>query len=99
MKYPNLLRRYLATVLDVFALWCIVYAASKIPSIAASGALAYWALGLLLLSYEPLLTAYACTLGQAVMRIRVRTVDSLERISLDQLELLTSWLLAMLESE
>jgi uncharacterized RDD family membrane protein YckC len=36
------------------------------------------------LLYEPLLTWYACTPGQAIMRIRVRSSDTLGRISLDQ---------------
>ena len=84
MKYPNVLRRYLATLIDLFALWCVVYGFSRVPNVAASGALVYWALGLALLLYEPLLTTYACTLGQAAMRIRVRTPDGLKHIRLDQ---------------
>ena len=76
MKYPNVLRRYLATVFDLFALWCIFYAIAQTPALTERGALAYWVLGISLLLYEPLLTAYACTLGQAVMRIRVRTLDT-----------------------
>lgn len=84
MNYPNVLRRYLATVLDLFALWCIVYAIAQTPALTERGALAYWILGASLLSYEPLLTTYACTLGQAVMRIRVRTFDGSRRIGLDQ---------------
>src|SRR5262245_758894 len=84
MKYPNVLRRYLATLLDLFALWCIVYAIAKTPALTDRGALAYWILCISLLLYEPLLTRYACTLGQVTMRIRVRTIDGLKRISLDQ---------------
>lgn len=84
MTYPNVLRRYLATLLDLFALWCIVYAISKMPRVDEHGTLAYWMLGLSLLLYEPLLTTFACTLGQAVMGIRVRTVDGLKRIRVDQ---------------
>ena len=84
MKYPNVLRRYVATVLDLFALWCIFYAISQTPALTERGALAYWILVVSLLLYEPLLTTYACTLGQAVMRIRVRTVGNLTRIGLDQ---------------
>lgn len=45
MTYPNVLRRYLATVLDLFALWCIVYAIAQTPALTARGALAYWILG------------------------------------------------------
>jgi len=84
MKYPNVLRRYLATLLDVFALWCVVYAFSQVPVFTAGGALAYWGLAIVLFFYEPLLTVYACTLGQGVMGIRVRTPESLTRIHLAQ---------------
>jgi uncharacterized RDD family membrane protein YckC len=84
MKYPNVLRRYLATVLDVFALWCIVYGVSRFAAFKEGGAVAYWALGIALLVYEPILTSYACTLGQALMRIRVRTPDGSKRIGLAQ---------------
>jgi uncharacterized RDD family membrane protein YckC len=84
MKYPNVLRRYLATVLDLFALWCILYAISRTPALTERDALAYSIFAVSLLLYEPLLTTYACTLGQAVMRIRVRTVGNLTRIGLDQ---------------
>lgn len=80
MTYPNLLRRYLATLLDMFALWCIVYGVSRFAIFTEGGAVGYWTLGLSLLLYEPLLTAYACTAGQALMRIRVRTTDGLRRI-------------------
>jgi uncharacterized RDD family membrane protein YckC len=84
MKYPNLLRRYVATLLDVFVLWCILYAISRTPMLTERSALAYGIFAAALLSYEPLLTTYACTLGQAVLRIRVRRIGSLQRISLDQ---------------
>ena len=84
MKYPNVLRRYLSTMLDMFVLWCIFYAIAQTPALTERGALAYWVLGISLLLYEPLLTTYACTLGQAVTRIRVRTPDGLRRIGLDQ---------------
>lgn len=79
-----MLRRYFATLLDVFALWCIVYGFSRFSIFTEGGALAYWLLGLLLLCYEPLLTSYACTLGQALMRIRVRTPDELRKIDVAQ---------------
>ena len=84
MKYPNVLRRYLATLLDLFAWWCLVYAMSRVPSITEHGTLAYTLFGLSFLLYEPLLTTYACTLGQAIMGIRVRTLDGLRRVKLDQ---------------
>jgi uncharacterized RDD family membrane protein YckC len=84
MKYPNLLRRYLATLLDLFAWWCLIYAMSRVPGITEHSVLAYALFGLSFLLYEPVLTTHACTLGQAIMGIRVRTVNSLQRIDLDQ---------------
>ena len=84
MKYPNVLRRYLATLLDLFAWWCLIYAMSRVPSITEHGDLAYGLFGLSFLLYEPLLTTYACTLGQAMMRIRVRTKEGLKRVRPDQ---------------
>jgi uncharacterized RDD family membrane protein YckC len=98
MKYPNVLRRYLATLIDMFALWCIVYGVSRLPNFAESGAVMYWALGLALLLYEPMLTTYACTLGQALMRIRVRTPDGLKRVRLDQAigRMIVKYLLGMI---
>jgi uncharacterized RDD family membrane protein YckC len=84
VKYPNILRRYFATVVDGIVLWCIFYAIAQTPALTQRGALAYWILGASLLLYEPLLTRYACTLGQALMSIRVRTANGLARIDLDQ---------------
>ncbi|HKS57649.1 MAG TPA: RDD family protein [Steroidobacteraceae bacterium] len=84
MKYPNVLRRYLATALDLFAWWCLIYAMSGVPAITEHSTLAYSLFVVSLLLYEPLLTTYACTLGQAIMRIRVRTLETLQRVSLDQ---------------
>jgi len=84
VKYPNVLRRYLATVLDFFAWWCLIYAMSRVPSITEHGTLAYSIFGLSFLFYEPMLTTYACTFGQAIMRIRVRSKEGLKRVRLDQ---------------
>jgi uncharacterized RDD family membrane protein YckC len=84
VTYPNVLRRYLATLLDLLAIWLVLFAVSRLPfapqSTAASGAILF---GLLFL-YEPLMTAYFCTLGQAAMRTRVRDERSLGRIGLSQ---------------
>lgn len=80
MRYPTLSRRCAATLIDLFLRACIFYAISQIPAISKAGGLAYWVLGLAVLLYEPLLTTYACTLGQALMQIRVRTMGALQRI-------------------
>ena len=41
MRYPNVLRRYLATLFDLFAWWCLIYAISRVPSVTEHGASAY----------------------------------------------------------
>jgi uncharacterized RDD family membrane protein YckC len=84
LNYPNLLRRYLATLLDLFALWLIIYAIAQVSSITDNSVLAYSLLALTVLLYEPALTTYACTPGQVLMRIRVRSIDGLRRIHLHQ---------------
>jgi uncharacterized RDD family membrane protein YckC len=80
MRYPSLLRRYIASLIDgatifvVFALYMrspLRFAGSQAPN--------YWPL-LLLTLYEPLLTRYQCTPGQLLMRIRVRTEPRIERV-------------------
>jgi uncharacterized RDD family membrane protein YckC len=80
MKYPSLLRRYVASLIDgatifvAFALYMrspLRFAQSQAPN--------YWPLVLLPL-YEPLLTRCLCTPGQFLMRIRVRTEPGIERV-------------------
>lgn len=81
MRYPNVFRRYLATLLDFVVLGAAVMAAAKAPLVAAStGVLPAFAFSLVLV-YEPLFTSYFCTAGQALMGIRVRTRESLQRIA------------------
>lgn len=84
MKYPNVLRRYLATVIDMFVFWCCIYLIASVPTLNRNTALAYGLLALAWALYEPVLTAYACTLGQAVMRIRVRTANGAARVNVVQ---------------
>ena len=84
MTYPNLLRRYLASVIDLLAVMFIVYLYSRTPLYTPgedSGALVFFAV---LLSYEPLLTVFLCTLGQAILRFRVRRAEDSTKISLAQ---------------
>ena len=84
MSYPNLLRRYLASTIDLVAVFCIVYLYSRTPLYTPGGdqgALVFFGV---LASYEPLMTVFACTLGQAAMRFRVRRVERLNRVSIGQ---------------
>jgi len=80
MRYPNLLRRYLASLIDgavVFGL-LVLYMRDPLRS-ARSQDVLYWPL-LLLALYEPLLTRYFCTLGQLVTGIRVRSEFGGQRV-------------------
>ena len=84
ITYPALSRRVAATSIDVAVVVGAIYFAVNGPllgqplSMQVSAAVAIFAL------YEPLLTAYACTAGQALMRTRVRDHPTLERIALRQ---------------
>jgi uncharacterized RDD family membrane protein YckC len=80
MRYPSLLRRYVASLIDGSIL-CVVFAlyVREPLHFAQSQAINYWPLALLAL-YEPLLTRYLCTPGQLLTNIRVRTEPEIERV-------------------
>ncbi len=84
MIYPSVFRRYLSTLLDMFLLWCWVYAVTRFPAITESNWTVVAAIAPVILTYEPMLTAFRCTIGQWVFRIRVRTFEGGERISVPQ---------------
>jgi uncharacterized RDD family membrane protein YckC len=84
MTYPNALRRYVATLIDAVVAWLILFSAVRFTSDTDSETVAV-AIGIgVILAYEPLCTVYGCTVGQAFMRFRVRTVEGLKRINLAQ---------------
>jgi uncharacterized RDD family membrane protein YckC len=80
MRYPSLLRRYVASLIDGSIL-CLAFALYMREPLhfANSQAINYWPL-LLLPLYEALLTRYLCTPGQLLMNIRVRTEPEIERV-------------------
>ncbi len=84
MSYPNLLRRYLASVIDLLAVFCIVYLYSRTPLYTPGGDTSALVFFGVMASYEPLMTVFVCTLGQAAMRFRVRRAEDLNRVSLAQ---------------
>ena len=84
MTYPNVLRRYLGTLLDFAFLISALILIAKTGVTPESEAWVLSVFGALVLLYEPVLTTYWCTLGQAVMRMRVRDEKTLERIGLSQ---------------
>jgi hypothetical protein len=79
--YPNLLRRVVATLIDLAAVFAAVAFIIQRPLIQEPEAANLWAALAFVLLYEPVLTAFACTLGQACMGTRVRDAKSLERIT------------------
>jgi uncharacterized RDD family membrane protein YckC len=83
-RYPTILRRCIATSIDMF----LVFSAFIffVHAYQADGVLAstieFWIGVVVLLSYEPVLTGTLCTLGQKITGIRVRKMESGERISI-----------------
>ncbi len=84
MNYPSVFRRYLGTLLDGVLLFLVLLAIAKIGVPAGSDRWLLVLFGALVLLYEPMLTVYWCTLGQALMRMRVRDEKTLGRISVSQ---------------
>src|SRR4051812_8078194 len=82
-RYPNLLRRYLAALIDAIVIILLVVFIGRLLAYAGShqglGVLVFL---LVLLAYEPLLTAFLCTVGQALMRFRVRDLQTGGRVPL-----------------
>lgn len=79
--YPSPLRRYVSTVIDAALVFTACIVLSYIIRDGISGIEAGLAAAVLF-SYEPILTSWSCTLGQRMAGIRVRTLDSKERISI-----------------
>jgi len=81
VNYPSVLRRYVATLLDVAVIWFAVFSLTRIPAVASSS----WGMPVAVLAvvliYEPLFTSRLCTLGQWAMRFRVRDHRTSLRIS------------------
>lgn len=80
--YPNLFRRSLATLIDLAA---VVFVIALIIRSSALAELQWLKIALAIavpFIYEPVLTAYACTIGQALMWTRVRDAETLQRIPL-----------------
>ena len=85
VAYPTLKERYLSTLIDlvVLAVFVVVLTVSLQGSGRAVTVIRV-ALGfLVIVNYEPVLTSKACTIGQAIVGIRVRSFrDRRQRVSL-----------------
>jgi uncharacterized RDD family membrane protein YckC len=86
MNYPSILRRYFSTVIDgLFVLGILVLVSYLFDS--ANESATKVRIGIILFIffvYEPFFTAYACTLGQKITGIRVRSQSAGRRISIFQ---------------
>jgi len=92
MTYPTLKERYLSTFFDVLVL--IVFVVGLTVTLQGPGRVLMVSrvvLGLLVIAnYEPVLTSKACTIGQAVVGIRVRSHrDRSHRVTLGRAYLRT----------
>jgi uncharacterized RDD family membrane protein YckC len=79
--YPSLLRRVLATLIDVIVVLSMVYLVTQILFVETATWFRVLAGAATATLYGPLFTLFACTLGQAVMRIRVLQVECMQRSS------------------
>jgi uncharacterized RDD family membrane protein YckC len=80
--YPNLLRRGIATVIDLVVVIALIALIVRSTALADLPWLKVVLAIVVPLMYEPVLSACACTLGQALMLTRVRESETLRRITL-----------------
>ncbi len=82
IQHPSLLRRYVGSLIDVTFIIALIGVASRTPLYHTATVFDDLALLAILVVYEPFLTAYFCTIGQAVMRFRVRDLNTGQRVPL-----------------
>ena len=83
-QHPPILTRYLASTIDgiVILLLSFVSAIFFQGDDGFNQSLRIGIIAFMFLAYEPLFTSLACTLGQRIIGIRVRDLDTLKRISI-----------------
>ena len=72
MQFPNLFRRYVASMIDVIVIVVLVGLIGNLPITETQNIPPVVIILIVLVAYEPTLSAFACTIGQLAMRIRVR---------------------------
>lgn len=80
--YPTIVRRYTATFIDGGILGFLVIAVAMMYQGEAYATRRVSTILLIVLVYEPFATSLICTVGQFITGIRIRTVDTYEKISL-----------------
>jgi uncharacterized RDD family membrane protein YckC len=80
MQFPNLFRRYVASLIDLIAVVAFVGFIGKLPLAMPENFSGITVFMIVIVLYEPIFTVFACTIGQLVMRIRVRRCDGQERL-------------------
>ena len=83
MDYPNVTRRYLAAVIDGFVILGLFYLVWKSPFYDLANTVPIVVFVMVFL-YEPVFTSRLCTLGQLLMRYRVRKMVDHSRIGVLQ---------------
>lgn len=83
-KHPTILRRYLATFIDmVIVLSAFIFLAYVFQGKSGGDSrIMLWIGVAFLLSYEPVLTSRICTIGQRITGISIRNLESRGRISI-----------------
>jgi predicted Zn finger-like uncharacterized protein len=84
IEYPSILRRYLSTFIDGLFVIGMVVLSSYVLQVENTKAIKI-RIGIILFMffvYEPIFTAYFCTLGQKITGIRIRKFPAGKRISL-----------------
>lgn len=83
-KYPTILRRYVSTSIDmvfILILFAVFITVLQGHNDINSGMIIRIGI-VLLFFYEPVLTSRLCTIGQKITGIRIRKIDSGERLSI-----------------
>lgn len=80
MQFPSLFRRYVASLIDIIVIIALVGLIGALPIVEPKSISGLTIFIIVIALYEPLLTVFACTIGQLVMRIRVRSSEDQVRI-------------------
>src|SRR5262245_19298433 len=87
-RYPNLVRRYLAAMIDGVIVILLVVLMGRLASyLGLEQGIALFFAAIAVALYEPFLTAFLFTVGQGVMRFRVRDLESGARVPLGRVYL------------